>query len=191
MEADLPAIREVFRSASLSNAGEREVLLAHPEVLVFDGGGIAEGRVRVAVADDGAVLGFASVLVTGEVAELEDLFVDPGRMRQGIATRLVEDAMARVGGAVEVTANEHAMAFYTSAGFVQVGVAQTRFGPARRLRRAAGRARRATWGGTDRRRSPGRRDERVGCALGRTRTCDLEIPSRCLGTVPRGAGQCR
>jgi GNAT superfamily N-acetyltransferase len=135
--ADLPAIREVYRSASLSNAGEREVLLAHPEVLVFDGAAVDEGRVRVAVAGDGAVVGFASALVTGDVVELEDLFVDPGWMRQGIATRLVEDAVARVPGAgpVEVTANEHAMAFYTSVGFVQVGVAQTRFGPARRLRR--------------------------------------------------------
>ena len=138
--ADLDAIRRVYRRASLSNAGEREMLLAHPEVLVFDGGAVAEGRTRVAVAGDGTVAGFATILVAGGVAELEDLFVDPDRMRQGIATRLVEDALAeardRGADRVEVTGNEHAMAFYASAGFVQVGVAETRFGPARRLRRA-------------------------------------------------------
>lgn len=139
MNTDLAAISEVFRRSSLSNAGEREILLAHPEVLVFDGAAIAEGRTQVAVTEDGTVAGFASVLVTGDVAELEDLFVDPSRMRQGVATMLVEHALAeaRARGAdrVEVTANEHALAFYTSVGFVQVGVSETRFGPARRLRR--------------------------------------------------------
>ena len=31
---DLGALQRVFRRASLHNAGDREVLLAHPEVLV-------------------------------------------------------------------------------------------------------------------------------------------------------------
>ena len=56
------------------------------------------------------------------VFELEDLFVDPGWMRRGIATALVAsiaDAVrARGGERLEVTANEHALGFYTAAGFV-------------------------------------------------------------------------
>ncbi len=70
--------------------------------------------------------------------ELEDLFVEPRRMRQGVARRLVEDvlSLARIlgVGAVWVTANAHAMAFYTSVGFVPDGAAHTRFGPAPRMR---------------------------------------------------------
>ena len=71
--------------------------------------------------------------------ELEDLFVDPDAMRQGVASRLVLDATvqaARDGVAwIEVIANHHAAQFYASAGFVPVGDEQTLFGPAHRLRR--------------------------------------------------------
>ena len=57
--------------------------------------------------------------------ELEDLFVDPEAMRQGVATRLVLDAVTRAASEgvpwIEVTANRHAAEFYASAGFVHVG----------------------------------------------------------------------
>jgi GNAT superfamily N-acetyltransferase len=136
--ADLDAVREVFRRASLSNAGDRAALLANPEVLVWPGDSLIEGRTRVAVGDDGAVAGFASTLLIDGGVELEDLFVEPRRMRQGVARRLVEDvlSLARVlgVGSVQVTANPHAMAFYTSVGFLPDGTAQTRFGPAQRMR---------------------------------------------------------
>jgi GNAT superfamily N-acetyltransferase len=136
---DLDAVQGVFRRASLSNAGDRDVLLAHPEALVFARSPLAEGRTRVAVtADD--VIGFATLLTARGVAELEDLFVDPPWMRRGVATRLIEDALVVARGlgaaAVEVTANEHAMAFYSSVGFVRFGEATTAFGAAPRLRLA-------------------------------------------------------
>ena len=55
-----------------------------------------------------------------------------------MARRLLEDVLtvaARSGArTVQVTANPHAMAFYTAVGFVPDGTAQTRFGPAPRLR---------------------------------------------------------
>ncbi len=134
---DLEALRGVFRRASLSNAGDREVLLAHPEVLVWSGEAIAGGRVRVAV-EDGTVLGFATTVPVDGGLELEDLFVEPDRMRRGVARRLVGDLLdaARAEGVehVWVTANPHAMAFYTAVGFVPDGTASTRFGPAPRLR---------------------------------------------------------
>ena len=135
--ADLDALRAVFRRASLSNAGDREVLLAHPDVLVWPDT-IAEGRTRVAIEDDGAVAGFASTVVVDGVLELEDLFVDPDRMRRGVARRLVDDVLATARSQgfsqLEVEANPHAMAFYTAVGFVPYATAQTRFGPAERLR---------------------------------------------------------
>ena len=139
---DLDALREIFRRSSLSNPGDRDALLAHPEVLVWPGDGIATGRTRVAVDADGTPVGFASTLPAGDDVELDDLFVDPDRMRQGIARALVEDlaGAARRAGAsnVRVVANEHAAAFYAAVGFVPDGVAQTRFGPAPRLRRPLG-----------------------------------------------------
>lgn len=139
---DLDAIRELFVLASLSNAGDRLVLVAHPDALELDGSAVAEGRTRVAVDDGGRVVGFATTAGAGAVVELEDLFVDPARMREGIGRSLVLDAVAcarRLGAErLEVTANPHAVGFYTRMGFVAAGEAQTRFGPAPRMRRPVG-----------------------------------------------------
>jgi GNAT superfamily N-acetyltransferase len=136
--ADLEALREVFRRASLSNAGDRAVLLAHPEVLVWSGDAVAEGRTRVVVDEDGRIVGFASTVLGDGELELEDLFVEPRRMRQGIARRLVEDVLNQArtvgAGSVRVIANTHATAFYGAVGFVPDGTVQTRFGPALRMR---------------------------------------------------------
>lgn len=128
--ADLDAVREVFRRASLSNPGDREVLLTHPEVLVWDGEPLAAGRTQVAVTDEGLVVGFATTTERDGEWELDDLFVDPDRRRQGIATRLLSGLV----GCVHVTANPHAAEFYASVGFVPDGQAPTRFGPAPRMR---------------------------------------------------------
>jgi GNAT superfamily N-acetyltransferase len=134
--ADLAAASGVYRRASLSNAGDRGNLLAHPEYLVLGPEGLADGRTHVA-EQDGSVVGFATWAETAGTIELEDLFVDPGHMRRGIATALVSciaDVLrARGAERLEVTANPHAMAFYHSAGFIDCGVAETNFGAAPRL----------------------------------------------------------
>ena len=136
MPADLPAASAVYRNASLSNAGDRDNLLAHPGYLILGPHGLAEGRTHVA-DEDGSLVGFATWLQAGDVFELEDLFVDPGWMRRGIATALVASIAAAVrargGERLEVTANEHALGFYTAAGFTDCGVAHTDFGAARRM----------------------------------------------------------
>ena len=106
--ADLTACSGVYRRASLSNAGDRDNLLAHPEYLA------------------------------GGAIELEDLFVDPDWRRRGIATALVGHIVdvlrARGVRCLEVTANPHAQGFYAAAGFVDCGVAETAFGPSPRKR---------------------------------------------------------
>jgi GNAT superfamily N-acetyltransferase len=134
--ADLLAASDVYRDASLSNAGDRGDLLAHPEYLTLGRRGLAEGRTHVA-EEDGSLVGFATWAQAGCLFELEDLFVDPGWMRRGIATALVKAIadVVRARGAerLEVTANAHALGFYAAAGFVDCGATDTRFGPARRM----------------------------------------------------------
>jgi N-acetylglutamate synthase-like GNAT family acetyltransferase len=133
---DLPALRDLFRRSSLSNEDDRQKLLDHPDALEFSGRAVEQGRVRVAVIDD-RIVGFTTVLVTGQIGELDDLFVDPNWMRHGIATALVLDALARAREQqvtrIEVTANGHALAFYTSVGFISDGTAETEFGTGYRM----------------------------------------------------------
>lgn len=135
--SDLPALRDVYRRSSLSNDDDRALLLARPQLLDFADVAVLEGRTRVAV-DGGRVVGFASTVVRGDAVELEDLFVDPDRMREGIGRALVADAVAaarRAGHArIEVDANRHALAFYTSVGFVGVREVALEHGAAIRMR---------------------------------------------------------
>jgi len=81
-----------FAGSSLSNAGDRASLLAHPDALEFSDDALKEHRVRVAIVDD-RIVGFATVVATGRVGELEDLFVDPDWMRRGVGRALVADAI--------------------------------------------------------------------------------------------------
>jgi GNAT superfamily N-acetyltransferase len=135
--ADLAAAAGVYRRASLSNAGDRDNLLAHPEYLVLAPEGLAEGRTYVA-EEDGSVVGFATWARADGIIELEDLFVDPDWRRRGIAaalvSRIVDVLRAQGGRCLEVTANPHAEGFYRAAGFVDCGTAETDFGAAPRKR---------------------------------------------------------
>ena len=134
--ADLAALRDVYRRASLSNEGDRVNLLANPDALEFPGLGGDDRRTRVATVD-GHIAGFATSVPAGDVIELDDLFVDPGWMRRGAGRALVLDAMAIARGRgvdrIEVTANQHALVFYRKAGFVAGHEVRTRFGPGIRM----------------------------------------------------------
>jgi GNAT superfamily N-acetyltransferase len=134
--ADYPAASAVYRRASLSNAGDREYLVAHPEHLILTPEGLAEGRTHVA-EEDGSVVGFATWIAAGATVELVDLFVDPSWMRRGLATalvmRIIDLLRARGVSCLEVTANPHALGFYRALGFVDIGRAKTAFGPAPRM----------------------------------------------------------
>jgi GNAT superfamily N-acetyltransferase len=134
--ADLPAASNIYRGASLSNAGDRDNLLAHPEHLILGPAGLAEGRTYVA-EEEGSLVGFATWIEADGIFELEDLFVDPGWRRRGIAmalvNRIAEVLRARGVERLEVTANPHALGFYHTAGFIDCGVAGTVFGAAPRM----------------------------------------------------------
>jgi GNAT superfamily N-acetyltransferase len=136
--ADLPALQQVYRAASLSNVGDAPLLLARPEFLVFVGEGIAAGRTLVAVAGPrGQVVGFATVAADRGEPELEDLFVDPDWRRRGIARmlirRLVDTVIEPGHRRLWVTGNPHALAFYLDVGFVQVDQVSTALGPGLRM----------------------------------------------------------
>jgi GNAT superfamily N-acetyltransferase len=133
---DMGALRDVFHRSSLASDGDRIDLLAHPDALELSDLAVVQGRTRAAVSD-GVMAGFATWISAGEAMEIEDLFVDPDWMRNGVGRALVLDliAIARGRGVrrVEVTANEDARAFYMRVGFVASHDVETRFGPAPRM----------------------------------------------------------
>ena len=135
---DEPVLARIFREASLSHAGDRDALLAHPEVLTLSADLLTRGRTLVATVADGTVVGFATTRPTVPGAlELEDLFVDPDSMRTGVARQLIlriateadRDGVARI----DVTANMHALDFYAAVGFVAGTRVDTEFGAAQRM----------------------------------------------------------
>ena len=139
---DMGNLQRLFQRASLSNENDRGPLLEHPEWLVLSDRGVRERRTRVAVGEQNVQVGFATYLVSDDVAELEDLFVDPQWMRRGIGRALVMDISARLSElrfeTLEVTANPHAMPFYENLGFVEIGTVDTQLHPAPRMRRPTG-----------------------------------------------------
>ena len=128
--ADLTNHAAARRDLAWDRTGLRALgLLLGPE-------GLAEGRTHVA-EEDGSLVGFATWTETAGTIELEDLFVDPGYMRRGIAAalvnRIVDVLRARGVERLEVTANPHALGFYRAVGFIDCGVAETDFGAAPRM----------------------------------------------------------
>jgi putative acetyltransferase len=79
----------------------------------------AAAGTRVAVADDGSVIGFSDVDGSGYV---DMMFVDPGAAGRGVATALLRwaEETARVAGAAELTthASVTARPFFERRGFV-------------------------------------------------------------------------
>jgi GNAT superfamily N-acetyltransferase len=124
--------------ASISNAGDRDAILAHPDAIELPVQQIAGGRVFVS-EQKGVIVGFAAVepRADGE-SELDGLFVDPSMQRHGIGRALVahcaEFARAQGSGALHVVGNLHAEDFYIACGFTVMGTTETRFGTALLMR---------------------------------------------------------
>ena len=135
--ADVGELADLFLRSSRANQDDRDNLLKYPGTLAFSEVPVRPGRTRV-VATNGRIVGFATTLVLGDVVELEDLFVDPDWMGQGLGRRLVLDvvAIARRHGAlrVEVTGSSRARGFYEKVGFVFDREVETQFGSAPRMR---------------------------------------------------------
>jgi N-acetylglutamate synthase-like GNAT family acetyltransferase len=130
--ADQKALEALQWRASLNNPGDREALLANPEVIELPLHQIEGGHVFVAEVA-GSIRGFAAILPREDGnAELDALFVEPACWRQGIGRELVEYccSAAKASGAAElhVVGNPHAEGFYNASGFKVRGTQQMRFG---------------------------------------------------------------
>jgi GNAT superfamily N-acetyltransferase len=135
--AERAALEALQRRSSLSNPGDREALVAHPDAIALPADQLEGGFVRVAERD-GEVAGFAVLLGPhGGACQLDGLFVEPSHMRGGVGRALVEDAirLARERGAtrVDVVANSHAAEFYVRVGFARGEPEPTRFAPAEKM----------------------------------------------------------
>ena len=131
-------LEDLQRRASLALDDYRDALAANPDAIHLPAEQIALGEVLVAEIE-GALAGFAVILDRADRAELDGLFVEPARWRQGIGTKLVDAAirLARHRGLslVTVVASPLARRFYETCGFAVEGEEQTRFGPALRMSR--------------------------------------------------------
>ncbi|HZP49451.1 MAG TPA: GNAT family N-acetyltransferase [Vicinamibacterales bacterium] len=126
------ALEELQRRASLSNPGDRQALLDHPEAIAIPAAQLETGCVFVAERN-GARVGFAAVVRRDDGdAELDALFVEPDEWKSGIGRALVDHCaeVARAGGAsiLHVVGNPHANGFYLACGFAPTGTVETRFG---------------------------------------------------------------
>ena len=139
---EAPALEALQHRSSDVWKAYREQLAANPDAIELPERFVTERWVRVAVDLEDRPLGFSVVIpTTRHVHELDGLFVEPDQMSRGVGRALITDAAdrARAQGAdaLEVTAGP-AQGFYERVGFDLIGVAQTRFGPAVRLRRELG-----------------------------------------------------
>jgi len=130
--ADHKALEALQWRASLNNPGDREALLAHPEVVALARENVESGKVFVAEID-GVIRGFAAVVPLPDGnSELDALFVEPSHWRRGIGRLLVEYgcSKAKASGATElhVIGNPHAAGFYAASGFESLGTVEMRFG---------------------------------------------------------------
>lgn len=137
--AEASLLEELQRRSSDVWPEYRESLAAHPDAIELPPSFIDNDWVRVAVDDQDSAIGFSVVIPTDEaVHELDGLFVEPSHMTRGVGRALIEDAAARASSVgaqrIEVTAGP-AQGFYERVGFHLIGTAQTRFGPAVRMRR--------------------------------------------------------
>lgn len=99
---------------------------------------IAGGVVEVA-EDETGVMGLCEISIEGETAELEKLFVAPGKLRGGVGRKLfiwaLEAARARGATMMEIAADPGAADFYRRMGAVDRGEAPSSSIPGRVLPR--------------------------------------------------------
>jgi GNAT superfamily N-acetyltransferase len=137
--AETPLLEALQRRSSNVWDEYRERLRANPDAIELAQTFVDNGWVRVAVDCGGTPAGFAVVIpAVGGVHELDGLFVEPAQMHCGVGRALVQDACRRAQAAgallLEVVAGP-ARGFYEKLGFEVVATAETRFGPAVRMRR--------------------------------------------------------
>lgn len=134
---DHAALEAIQLRASVANPGDRESVLANPSAVTLPVEQIDAGCVFAALVGD-ELVGFAAMFRRPDGSmELDGLFVDPPKWRNGIGAALVRHCASMCGsigaGMLHVIGNPHAMDFYEACGFVRAGSVHTQFGQAERL----------------------------------------------------------
>jgi GNAT superfamily N-acetyltransferase len=122
---DTPRLTEIVRSSSAYD-GTYRVMVAS---LSVDAAYVAANPTRVCVDDEGAIVGFASLLLPGRgvagEAELDYMFVADGQQGRGIGRALMADVVALARGLgvgrIHIVSHPPAEPFYRSIGAVPVG----------------------------------------------------------------------
>lgn len=130
-------LEELQHRSSRALPAYREQLDANPEAIDLPLEQVERGEISVAEGVDG-IAGFAVVVIEGDTAEIDGLFVEPHLWRRGVGTALIEAAThdaRRAGLSLTVVAAPEAVQFYERCGFTAEGGVETRFGPAVRMSR--------------------------------------------------------
>lgn len=133
--ADHRALEALLAKASLATGEHAEELRANPEAFEIPAANLV--HTLVAVSNE-RILGFCTILrASGDSAEVDSLFVEPGAWRTGLGRSLLA-AVARRASAEGVTtlsvvSGRYARPFYEAQGFHHSETEMTRFGPAVRL----------------------------------------------------------
>ena len=138
--ADRKSLEALQWRASLENPGDREALLANPELIEVPLQQIEACRVFV-VEVANSIKGFAALLPREDGnSELDGLFVEPDVWRQGIGRVLVEHCCVAAkntdSAEIHVIGNPHAEGFYSACGFETIGIKQMQFGVGLLMKRA-------------------------------------------------------
>ncbi len=130
-------LEELQHRSSRALPEYRDQLDANPEAIDLPLSQVVRGEVSVAESVDG-IAGFAVVVIDGDAAEIDGLFVEPHLWRRGVGSALIEAATheaRRAGLSLTVVAAPEALEFYEKHGFTAEGGVETRFGPAVRMSR--------------------------------------------------------
>ena len=132
MPRERPELEALQLRSSLNNPGDRDALLANPDAIELPIEQISSGQVFVGESE-GKIVGFAAVLPRPDGGtELDGLFVEPHKWRNGIGRSLVRHcasfAASNGSTSLHVIGNPHAKDFYAACGFETLGLEVTRFG---------------------------------------------------------------
>ena len=118
VESDLPELLQIERLCFGADAWSETLVRAELD---------APARSVLVMRGDGALIGYASVTVAGDLADLQRIAVKPGQRKRGYGRRLLAEAMrtASIGGADRILLevaddNDAARGLYRSAGFEHV-----------------------------------------------------------------------
>lgn len=125
-------LEELMHRASTAIPDYRRQLEENPEAIDLPLARIERGQVIVAESVEGNA-GFLALVIDGDQAELDGLFVEPKFWGRGVGKTLVQLAAheaLKEGLSLTVVAAPGARGFYEKCGFTVEGDTETRFGPA-------------------------------------------------------------